>query len=90
MKKKRLYEVETRVYFNNSEEAYSALPFLKGCLINKSEWKTSMYGKELFNSDKILRTSGIKTNGITRYYIGYKLQDRALKTEPTALLYETL
>lgn len=30
MEKKRLYEVETRVYFNSLEEAYSLLPFLKG------------------------------------------------------------
>lgn len=75
MEKKRLYEVETRVYFSSQEEAFHALPFLRDCLINKVEWKTSMYGLELFNSDKILRTSSTKINGVTRYFIGYKEED---------------
>lgn len=75
MEKKRLYEVETRVYFNSPEEAYSALPFLKQCLQNKAEWETSMYGIELFRSGKLLRTAAIKVNDVTRAYWGYKEED---------------
>lgn len=75
MIKERLYEVETRVYFNSQEEAFNMLPFLKECLVNTVEWETSMYGTELFKSDKILRTSMTIINGITRYYIGYKEED---------------
>lgn len=75
MEKKRLYEVETRVYFNSPEEAYNLLPFLKECLVKKSEWETSMYGLELFKSDNILRTSSTRVDGETRYYLGYKEED---------------
>lgn len=75
MKKKRLYEVETRVYFNSPEEAFHSLPFLKECLINRVEWETSMYGITLHNAGRILRTSNNKFNGIASYYIGYKEED---------------
>lgn len=75
MQKKRLYEVETRIYFNSPEEAFNALPFLEECLINTAEWETSMYGIELFNSGKLLRTSSAKVNDITKYYWGYKEED---------------
>lgn len=75
MEKKRLYEVETRVYFNSPEEAFNFLPFLKECLINKAKWETTMYGFELYNSGRILRTSRAMVNGITRYFIGYKEED---------------
>lgn len=75
MEKKRLYEVETRVYFHNPEEAFNTLPFLKECLTNRAEWETSMYGIELYNSGKLLRTSSTRVNGITKYYLGYKEED---------------
>lgn len=75
MEKKRLYEVETRVYFNSQEEAFISLPFLKDCLINRVEWETSMYGIELYKAGRILRTSSTSVNGTTRFYIGYKEED---------------
>lgn len=75
MEKKRLYEVETRVYFNSQEEAFSSIPFLKDCLINRVEWETSMYGIELYKAGRILRTSSTRVNGTTRFYIGYKEED---------------
>jgi hypothetical protein len=34
-----------------------------------------MYGIDLYNSGKLLRTSSAKTNGITRFYWGYKEED---------------
>jgi hypothetical protein len=75
MQKKRLYEVETRVYFNSPEEAFNALPFLRECLHNKAEWQTSMYGIDLYNSGKLLRSANVKVNDITRSYWGYKEED---------------
>lgn len=75
MEKERLYEVETRVYFNSQEEAFQTLPFLRDCLINSVEWETSMYGLELFKAGKNLRISSSRINGITKHYIGYKEED---------------
>ena len=71
-----LYEIETRVYFNSQEEAFSTLPFLQECLKDETEFETRMYGIELFNSDKILRVSDVKDNNTTRVYLGYKEPDR--------------
>lgn len=42
------YEVETRFYFNNKEEAFAELPFLASCLNTKIEWETFHYGLDLF------------------------------------------
>jgi adenylate cyclase class IV len=75
MEKKRLYEVETRVYFNSQEEAFERLPFLKDCLTTKVEWETSMYGLEIYNSGKLLRISEVTVSGNTRAYWGYKEED---------------
>lgn len=75
MEKKRLYEVETRIYFNSQEEAFEMLPFLRECLTRKVEWKTIMYGLEFYKSGKLLRTSEVTFNGSTRAYWGYKEED---------------
>lgn len=75
MEKERLYEVETRVYFNSEKEAFELLPFLKECLKTKIEWETSMYGLEIYKSGKLLRTSEVTINGNTRAYWGYKEDD---------------
>lgn len=75
MQKRMMYEVETRVYFNSQEEAYSKLPFLQECLKKETEFETRMYGIELFNSGKILRVSDVKDKNITKVYLGYKEPD---------------
>jgi len=75
MQKRMMYEIETRVYFDSQEEAFDTLPFLQECLKNKIEWKTRMYGAELFNLGKILRVSDFEHNGMKRAYLSYKEQD---------------
>lgn len=70
-----MYEVETRVYFESMDEAFSMLPFLKKCLINKLSWETAMYGEELFKSGKLLRVSSLYFDNKRRVYWGYKEED---------------
>ena len=75
MKNRMLYEVETRVYFKNQEEAFHILPFLHKCLEKKTEFETRMYGVELFNDGKILRVSDVSRYNTKRVYLGYKESD---------------
>ncbi|MGF7059917.1 hypothetical protein [Brassicibacter mesophilus] len=75
MKNKILYEVETRFYFKNQEEAFKILPFLHSCLKKATEFETKMYGVKLFNAGKILRVSNVSKYNTTRVYLGYKEPD---------------
>ncbi|BBB89584.1 hypothetical protein MAMMFC1_00217 [Methylomusa anaerophila] len=70
-----IYEVETRVYFDNPDEAMIALPFLKQSLDNEIEWKTGSYGLDLFKSGKLLRVSEINWNNSKKNFLGYKEPD---------------
>lgn len=70
-----MYEVEFRCHFNNLEGAYRILPFLNSCLHRKVTWKGSFYGKELFQSGRLLRITDVVEGGNTRYYIVWKGPD---------------
>jgi len=72
LSKKMKYEIETRVYFDSQEEAFKTLPFLNKCLRKKTEFKTSMYGMDLFNSGNILRVSEVTDQFTKKIYLGYK------------------
>lgn len=69
------YEVETRVYFNSDEEAFSKLPFLKDSLTNKMEWVTYTYSPKLFKDGSLLRASKVYKDGNMKAYLGYKEPD---------------
>lgn len=70
-----VYEVETRIYFNNQEEVFKKLSFLHECLKRKIEFETRMYNIDLFNSGRILRVSDVKHNDMVKTYLGYKEPD---------------
>ena len=69
------YEVETRVYFNSYNECFTVLPWIKNLLHSKIYFKTSMYGKELFDLGKILRVSKSNGKDINKVVLGYKEKD---------------
>lgn len=70
-----VYEVETRVYFNDYNECFNILPWIKDILTKKVEFKTIMYGSELFDAGYILRISKINVEGIGKVILGYKEKD---------------
>lgn len=70
-----IFEVETRFHFNNRDEAFRILPFLRSCLRDKVEWETTHHGLKLFKSDRVLRVGKINSNSGTRYFIGWKGPD---------------
>lgn len=70
-----IFEVETRVYFNNYAEAVSKLPFLNDVLSKKIIWVTKTYGLDLFKSGKLLRVSEINWNINPKFFWGHKEPD---------------
>ncbi|HEY5561445.1 MAG TPA: hypothetical protein VIK72_06750 [Clostridiaceae bacterium] len=70
-----IYEVETRVFFESKEEAYSVVPFLKKCLTTEIKWETTMYGLDIFYLGSLLRVSDSIIGKIKRIYLGYKEVD---------------
>ncbi|MFZ5966963.1 MAG: hypothetical protein ACOYVK_07285 [Bacillota bacterium] len=70
-----IYEVETRFYFKDKEEAYTALPFLDSCLDIEVEWETFHYGIDLYKKDIILRINDAKSNNQRIITLGYKEPD---------------
>lgn len=69
------FEVEIRCHFQNREEAFRVLPFLRDCLTSEISWSTHFYGESLFRSGQLLRASEIVGEGRRRYYIGWKGSD---------------
>jgi adenylate cyclase class IV len=69
------YEVEIRCHFDNPDEAYRTIPFLRGCLKHEMVWSSGIYGEEFFKAGKLLRMSKTIVDGLTEYYMGWKGAD---------------
>lgn len=66
-------EVETRFHFDNPEEAYALIPFLKDSLTVTNNWETWHYGLDLFKADQIIRIGkNVKDDNFPRFYLGWK------------------
>jgi hypothetical protein len=70
------YEVEFRCRFDNTDEAYNKLPFLKDCLNRSWTWSTTIHGLSIFKSGKLLRTARILDGKDTRNFVGWKGPDK--------------
>jgi hypothetical protein len=70
-----LYEVETRVFFKSTDEAYSLLPFLKECLSTEVKWEARMHGIQLFKNGELLRVAYINRKNLKKVFWGYKGKD---------------
>jgi hypothetical protein len=73
--KETVYEVEFRCHFENTAEAYRALPFLQACLTRRIEWVTAFYGIDFFRSGRLLRVADVTSDKNTRTYLGWKGPD---------------
>jgi hypothetical protein len=74
-KEKGLFEVEFRCHFDNPEDAYHTLPFLRSCLKHRVPWTGTLYGRELFKSGGILRTGQTNKEGKIFDYLTWKGPD---------------
>jgi hypothetical protein len=70
-----VFEVESRYRFDNVDEAYQALPFLRTTLEHRSIWSTAIYGLTLFRAGRLLRTAKVEVDEKTRHFIGWKGPD---------------
>jgi adenylate cyclase class IV len=70
-----LFEVEFRCHFNNPDDVYQALPFMRSCLHHQVAWSGTFYGLELFQSGRVLRITDVVEGEDTRCYIGWKGPD---------------
>ena len=70
-----LYEVEIRCQFDNPEEAYQTLPFMRSCLHRQVTWNGTFYGLELFKSGRVLRITDVVLGKNTQYYLVWKGPD---------------
>jgi hypothetical protein len=70
------FEVEFRCHFNNPDDAYEALPFMRSCLRRRYIWNGTFYGREIFQTGQLLRISEVVEGECTRHYIGWKGQDK--------------
>ena len=73
--KNALFEVEFRCHFNNPDDTYPALPFMRSCLHRQVAWTGTFYGLELFQSGWVLRITDVVEGEDTRCYIGWKGPD---------------
>lgn len=73
--KNALFEVEFRCHFNNPDDAYQALPFMRSCLHRQVAWNGTFYGLELFQSGRVLRITDVVEGEDTQCYIGWKEPD---------------
>lgn len=69
------FEVEFRCHFNNPENAYDVLPFMRSCLKCRVPWSGTFYGRELFESGRVLRIAEVANGGDTEYYLTWKGPD---------------
>lgn len=75
------YEVEIRFQAENEAEAHDLLPFLRDSMSYQVDWRTATYGREIYDSGKLLRLSRIADVSRPkirpdRYYLGYKGNDQ--------------
>jgi hypothetical protein len=73
--KNALFEVEFRCHFDNPDDAYRALPFMRSCLHRQIAWNGTFYGLELFQSGRVLRITDVVEDEDTRCYIVWKGPD---------------
>jgi hypothetical protein len=71
------FEVEIRCHFDNAEEAYRVLPFIRSCLQReiKVSWATRFYGLTLFKSGQLLRAGEAVHHGDIVHFLGWKGPD---------------
>ena len=71
------YEVEIRCHFDNQDQAFEVLPFLRSCLQGGSpvSWLTRFFGLALFKSGQLLRVAEVAQGGTVRRYLGWKGPD---------------
>jgi adenylate cyclase class IV len=72
---KTQYEVEIRCHFNSAAEAFTALPFLQGCLGHSMVWSSNICAPELFQAGLLLRMSKTTIDGKPKYFLGWKGPD---------------
>ena len=70
-----IYEIETRFTFQDENEAFKTLPFIKNSFTRKITWQTYHYGIELFKKDIILRITKGQMEQREKIYLGYKNSD---------------
>jgi len=73
--KNALFEVEFRCHFNNADDAYQTLPFMRSCLHRQVVWTGTFYGLELFQSGRVLRITDVVEGEDTQCYIVWKEPD---------------
>ena len=69
------FEVEIRCPFDSPEEAYDTIPFLRSSLSRECSWESTLFGLHMFKDGQLLRRGIIRTDGETRYYLGWKGPD---------------
>ena len=69
------YEVEIRFRFQNHQEVYRVLPFLRSILQHDGEWETTIYGQDLFKSGELLRLSKVVLDEKIRWFFAWKGPD---------------
>ena len=69
------FEVETRFWFTDKQEAMQALPFLTPCFTRSNTWHTVHYGAELYKRDVMLRINEACSDGATQMSLGWKSPD---------------
>jgi len=70
-----LFEVEFRCSFNSPENAYQVLPFVRNCLNQRIPWSGTFYGRDLFESGKLLRISKIDKGSDIEHHLTWKGPD---------------
>jgi adenylate cyclase class IV len=68
-------EVEFRCHFENPEKAGEVLPFLASCLNRRVPWSSTFFGRELFESGKLLRISELVDENGNGHYLTWKGPD---------------
>ena len=69
------FEVEIRFRFQNHQEVYRVLPFLRSKLRHDGEWETTIYGQDLFKSGELLRLSKVVLDEKIRWFFAWKGPD---------------
>lgn len=69
------FEVEFRCSFASPERAYQVLPFVRNCLNRRMPWSGTFYGRDLFESGKLLRISKIDNGSNMEYHLTWKGPD---------------
>ena len=72
---KSIYEVESRFQFENEEEIFKKLPFIRDSLKTDLKWESIHYGHRLFKEDIVLRMSTVDYASSNMQSISYKEAD---------------